>query len=332
MPLGLRLAFYYLLFSLLMQVGGLFLLILLMGKPPVTGQVPDITLALAAQALLAPWVLMATRIFLERVDGKPLSAIGVVRPGSDSPFAARWLASGFVVAALVLTAWVGSASLFGELEVKGWAPAGANNPSVAADPTDSARPESTATRGAEATKPREIASREAPDLGRWLRLLAFSLGLLVVAAIHEWGFRGYIYSALRARLSWIHAAGLSALLYAFYLAPAGDLTAAGLTNILLIALVLASLRELSGNVWVGAVFNGSWNILLGSILSLPVSGDILPHLWVVEVQGPEALTGGSFGPEGSWVVSGLLVVVLFALVALIGDRPALEPLPEEDDA
>lgn len=337
MPLGLRLAFYYLLFSLLMQLGGLFLLVLLMGKAPEAGQVPDLSLALAAQALLAPWMMMATRIFLERVDGKPLTAIGVVWPGGQPASTGRWLGAGFLLSVVLLAFWVGIVSLFGQLELEGWAP----DPAQIAESRDATptTPSESDTAGAPtheaATVPTdalaEQATEDPPGFGRVLRLILFGLGLLVVAAIHEWGFRGYIYSALRDRLSWIHAAGLSALLYALFLVPAGELTAAGLTNILLIALVLASLRELSGNVWVGAVFHGSWNFLLGSILSLPVSGDVLPHFWVVTTQGPEPLTGGTFGPEGSWAVTGLLVATLFALVALIGDRPPLDPLPENPD-
>ena len=319
LPLGLRLAFYYLLFTLLLQLGGSVLLVLLMGQPLQPGDSIDLGLAVAAQALLAPWVMMMTRIYLERVDGRPVRAIGVAWPGGEPAHSSRWLLVAAVLAAAILAAWAGLTSTLGTLELHGWDPQ--TETSVVAGEGSSETPAAPAP-------PVTVGGGSAPSLGDLFRVLAFGLGLLVVSVIHEWGFRGYVYSALRDRLSWIHAAGLSALLYGLYLAPAADLTPAGLTNILLIAFLLAALRELSGSVWVGAVFHGMWNFFLGCLLSLPVSGDFFPRLLAVELGGAEALTGGDYGPEGSWAITALLILVLAVLVARIGDRGPLEPPPE----
>jgi hypothetical protein len=62
-----------------------------------------------------------------------------------------------------------------------------------------------------------------------------------------------------------------------------------------------------------------WNLLLGCFLSLRVSGLDFPRYANVEVRGAEAITGGEYGPEGSWLMTGLLLG-LVALAAFWVER------------
>ncbi|MEM8929754.1 MAG: CPBP family intramembrane glutamic endopeptidase [Acidobacteriota bacterium] len=147
--------------------------------------------------------------------------------------------------------------------------------------------------------------------------LVLTLGFLASAFVHELIFRGYIYSTFRERFSWVHAAGLTNLLSVALFAGLPEVQAAGLINIFLLGLVAGALREKTGDLFLATTFAGTWNVLLGCALSLPISGQLYPRLFDHDLQGPEALTGGAFGPEGSWLLTGPLVVLVLGLAVWV---------------
>jgi membrane protease YdiL (CAAX protease family) len=159
------------------------------------------------------------------------------------------------------------------------------------------------------------ASPEAPGAGE---LAAYALGFLAAAALEEWILRGYIYSALRERLSWVHAGGIAALLFVLPQLAGTGVTAPGLVSAFLLGMTLAALRELTGSLWTGVAFHGGWNFLMGCVLALPVSGNRLPSPRRVEVTGSEAWTGGAYGPEGSWLMVALLLLAVAGLAGVLG--------------
>jgi uncharacterized protein len=57
----------------------------------------------------------------------------------------------------------------------------------------------------------------------------------------------------------------------------------------------------------------SWNYFQGAVFGLPVSGTQFEHMMmIVNVTGPEAFTGGSFGPEaGASGLFGLMLLITF---------------------
>lgn len=287
LPWALRLLLYYSFILVLLHFGGAVLLTLFVPIDELTELVDiDYSVLLAIQGLMAVPIMLATRGFLMRFEGLPLSAIGVRWPGEPGQ-AWRWLALAGALAAGGLTIWWLSAGLFLGLEVVGWLP-------------DSV----------------EGASWWPGVGGRLLSVVLLVLAFTSIATIEEWIYRGYIYSLLRQRLPWVHAAGVTTLLYVLLLAGGASIPAAGLFNILLLELILAGLREATGSVWTGVVFHASWNVLLGAVMSMPVSGQSMPRLWEVTVQGNVQLSGGEFGPEGSW----LLTVPLLLILAFLGSR------------
>lgn len=150
-------------------------------------------------------------------------------------------------------------------------------------------------------------------------LARFALGLLAAAALEEWVLRGYVYSTLREGLPWVHGAGIASLLFVLPHAVVG-LGAAGLVNVFLLGLVLAAARELSGGLAAPTLFHASWNFLVGSVAGLPISGVRFPSRSLNQAAGPDGWTGGSWGPEGSWVLTVLLLLALVALAALVERR------------
>lgn len=159
------------------------------------------------------------------------------------------------------------------------------------------------------------------------------LGLLLVlfliqGGVEEWIVRGYIYRALKERWRPFWAALASAVLFSLLHALNPNVSAVALFNIILAGLILAAMVERSGSLWGATIAHGFWNFAVACLLSLPVSGIRLFHLLDLSISGDETLTGGSFGPEGSLVLTliglGLTAVLWRRLPA---DRPRKEIAP-----
>ena len=167
--------------------------------------------------------------------------------------------------------------------------------------------------------------RVEPAESSTLTLLGIAVGFLAAACLEEWVFRGYIYSTLREQLPWVHAAGMTSVLFTMLHLSNPGVGAAGLFNTFVLGLLLAAVREATGSIWPAVAFHAAWNSLIGVVLSLPVSGLVTPRLFQVTTGGGEHWTGGDYGPEGSW----LLVGLLFAALGIMANTL---PEPNSDDA
>ncbi len=134
-----------------------------------------------------------------------------------------------------------------------------------------------------------------------LRFAAGTAGFVALAALFEEAlFRGYALFALRDLAGAAGAVIVTALLFAAaHQANPGFGWWAG-ANLALVGGVLAAWILVERNVWVAVGAHAGWNaaIVLGA--AIPVSGLTIPspcHLGVL--QGPDWLTGGSFGLEAA---------------------------------
>lgn len=161
--------------------------------------------------------------------------------------------------------------------------------------------------------------------GRHLRLESFRTadadqavflaGVTVIAAfVEELLFRGYLFRIIRERLG----AGRTIFLTAFAFSavhvtnPGSGMLA--WVNILLMGVVLGQLRELSGGLGMPFGLHLGWNLALGMLFGVPVSGLDLPSAFRISLEDvTPVLGGGAFGPEASAVLTVLLAVVVFLL-------------------
>ena len=134
-----------------------------------------------------------------------------------------------------------------------------------------------------------------------LRFVAGTAGFVALAALFEEAlFRGYALFALRDLAGTAGAVIVTALVFAAaHQANPGFGWWAG-ANLALVGGVLAAWILIERDVWVAVGAHAGWNaaIVLGA--AIPVSGLTLPspcHLGVL--QGPDWLTGGSFGLEAA---------------------------------
>ncbi|HEY9719601.1 MAG TPA: type II CAAX endopeptidase family protein [Trichormus sp.] len=68
-------------------------------------------------------------------------------------------------------------------------------------------------------------------------------------------------------------------------------------------------------LWLGVGLHWAWNFFEGPIFGMPVSGNVIGSTLIdARMQGPDLLTGGKFGPEGS--LAGVLLGTIFGVVML----------------
>lgn len=137
---------------------------------------------------------------------------------------------------------------------------------------------------------------------------------LVFGAAEELLLRGYPITVLDE--SWGRAGAVLLTAVAFGLLhlfnPGSHVLPA--VNIALAGVILGLLYLQSGSLWFAVGFHSGWNFAEGTAFGFPVSGLPLGARIVEAVpRGPHWLSGGSFGPEGSVILtatSALLIALL----------------------
>ena len=133
---------------------------------------------------------------------------------------------------------------------------------------------------------------------------------LVAATFEETVFRGYPFQRLVESITPAGAVGITAAL--FGLAHLGNPhpTWISTLNTALVAIPFCIAYLRTRSLWMPIGMHFIWNFLMGFFLGLPVSGILLPAcVLTAHVQGPVWLTGGDYGPEGSVLTTGAILVV-----------------------
>ncbi len=157
--------------------------------------------------------------------------------------------------------------------------------------------------------------------------------LLLAAAFEEIAFRGYGFQRLIDSVGRPGAvavsAGLFGVLHLFN--PPG--TALSTANTMAIGVLLAVSYLKTRGLWLPIGLHWSWNLGMGPILSLPVSGvQFQPTLLRAESIGPAWLGGEAYGPEGGAVLTAAATVAIVWLVrtARIAVAPAVQEILEAE--
>ena len=156
---------------------------------------------------------------------------------------------------------------------------------------------------------------------------AWGLAFLAVAINEELAFRGYLIFILARRLRFWPAALILSGLFGFaHIFNPGE-NAFGIIQVVQIGLIFCLILRRTGNLWFAIGFHAAWDWAETFFYGTPDSGMLgVGRFLNTSVQGPNWLTGGSAGPEGS--VIAFLVLLLFALIihlrfpnAVYPDRP-----------
>ena len=166
-------------------------------------------------------------------------------------------------------------------------------------------------------------------------ILARGLGLWTVVAVHEeLETRGYVFQTLLTLGGrWfgpVLALGLTSVAFGELHGGNPNVTSRGVIILIVVGLEFGIAYLVTRRLWLPIGMHFSWNLVEGTLLGYPVSGQSSPSFLTLERGGPTSWTGGDFGPEGGWlvlVVSVLDIGFLLGLAALRFWRP--DPFPRE---
>jgi uncharacterized protein len=134
--------------------------------------------------------------------------------------------------------------------------------------------------------------------------------MVLIAITEELVFRAYILNNLLESLNKWVALGISAGMFTLAHASNPGISAVAIANILLAGALLGINYIYTRNIWFAVFFHFSWNFIQGPILGYTVSGLPLQGILQPDLKGPWWLTGGSFGLEGSFITTCVLVLTL----------------------
>lgn len=139
---------------------------------------------------------------------------------------------------------------------------------------------------------------------------------LVVGLFEEFCFRGYFLHTLAEGIGFWPAAIIQAILFARVHMGNGGETRIGIIAAGVFALFAAATLWRTGNLWLAVGAHAGWDWGQSFFFGVNDSGlKVSGHLLNPSVGGPDWLSGGSVGPEGS-VVTLILWIVMTALFIL----------------
>jgi uncharacterized protein len=148
---------------------------------------------------------------------------------------------------------------------------------------------------------------------------------LFVGLFEEYSFRGYFLYTLGDGIGFWPAAIIQAILFARVHMGNGGETRIGIIATAFFALFAAATLWRTGNLWLAVGAHAGWDWGQSFFFGVNDSGFQAPgHLFNPRVaQGPDWLTGGTVGPEGSVVT--LILWALMTVVFLLLYRKRREP-------
>jgi len=147
-----------------------------------------------------------------------------------------------------------------------------------------------------------------------------------VGLFEEFGFRGYALFTLTTGMGFWPAAFALSLLFGYVHHGNSGETWLGAFNAGFVGLLFCLMLRRTGDLWMAIGFHAAWDWGESYFYGVPDSGELAAgHLLNVSFSGPRWLSGGTVGPEGSWLCT--LLLVLLALVFLVWLRDAKYPNP-----
>jgi membrane protease YdiL (CAAX protease family) len=154
------------------------------------------------------------------------------------------------------------------------------------------------------------------SLGILLPIAALLLGFIIQGGAEEVVTRGWLMQVIASRHGMALGIAVSSLLFSLlHIGNQKSLTPEfimGLLNIILVAVFLGLYAFKEGSIWGVCGWHSAWNWLLGVGFGLEVSGiklDVTPLITDMAYNSavPWWITGKDFGPEGSVIVSIILM-------------------------
>lgn len=158
-----------------------------------------------------------------------------------------------------------------------------------------------------------------------LEPLLFILGLfpfwLLQGGTEEVATRGWLLTRIAARSNLPLAIVISSSLFGILHMGNAGVTFLSVLNIILDGVLAGLLFIYTDSIWLVVAQHGTWNYVQGNLLGFQVSGtgaDASIFSFTMGA-GPDWLTGGTFGAEGS-IITTLVLLVSLVIVYRLGER------------
>ena len=168
-----------------------------------------------------------------------------------------------------------------------------------------------------------VTANPAVAIGNTGRLAAM---FFVAAAAEEILFRGYGFQRLVDSVGRVAAIGIFSALFGAVHLNNPSATWLSTINTVLAGVLLAVAYLKTRALWMPIGLHWAWNYCMTAVLSLPVSGfQFGEKLFRVELTGPLWLSGGSYGPEGSVVLTvvGVAAIIFLARTGRVSPSAAM---------
>jgi membrane protease YdiL (CAAX protease family) len=144
--------------------------------------------------------------------------------------------------------------------------------------------------------------------------LGLGLGFNILVGLNEeLDARGYILQNLAEGVGFAPAVLVSAVYFgALHLLNPGA-SALSTLGVALFGVLAALGYWATGQLWMPIGMHAAWNFFEGPIFGFLVSGVHMGGVFVLHINGPEWLTGGSFGPEAGALTMVPLVIMIVAV-------------------
>lgn len=154
-----------------------------------------------------------------------------------------------------------------------------------------------------------------------LKLLVLDLlTLAVTSLIVEVVFRGYPFRCLMDVMGTTGATLCMSVLFGLAQALLNGATRTGIFVAIWMGVVFSIAWLRTHGLWLGWGMRFAWTASMGALFGLPVSGSDESAILVQTVaHGRSGLTGGAYGPEGTWFTGLALLVGLIVLVRVTRD-------------
>ena len=158
-----------------------------------------------------------------------------------------------------------------------------------------------------------------------LEPILFILGLfpfwLLQGGTEEVATRGWLLTRIAARTNLPLAIAISSSLFGILHMGNAGVTFLSVLNIILDGVLAGLLSIYTDSIWLVVAQHGTWNYVQGNLLGFQVSGtgaDASIFSFSMGY-GPDWLTGGAFGAEGS-IITTLVLIVSLVIVYRLGER------------
>ncbi len=155
------------------------------------------------------------------------------------------------------------------------------------------------------------------NLNLWGIFLLMLIGYIVQGAAEEILARGWQFQVIGARYKpWIGAV-ISSVTFALLHGTNNGVSMLAIVNLLLFAILLIIFILYEKSIWAACGWHTAWNWSMENVFGLKVSGsEGLGSMFNLTTDGPNYITGGDFGPEGSILTSFVLIGGMIVLLAL----------------